>query len=57
MSNLLTSRSGDGVLTITLNRPDIHNAFDDQLILELTQTLEAAGADNSNSCCGSYRCR
>ena len=47
MSSLLTYRSGDGVLTITLNRPDIHNAFDDRLILELTQTLETAGADNS----------
>ncbi len=46
MSNLLTSRAADGSLTIALNRPDIHNAFDDQLILELTQTLEAAGADS-----------
>ena len=47
MSSLLTSRSGDGVLTITLNRPDIHNAFDDQLIVELTRTLEVAGADKT----------
>jgi methylglutaconyl-CoA hydratase len=47
MSSLLTSRSADGVLTITLNRPEIHNAFDDQLIVELTQTLEAAGTDDT----------
>ena len=47
MSSLLTSRAADGTFTITLNRPDIHNAFDDQLIIELTQLLVAAGADNS----------
>ncbi len=47
MTNLLTSRSNDGVFTIVLNRPDIHNAFDDKLIAELTQTLETAGADGT----------
>ncbi len=47
MTSLSTSRSGDGALTIALNRPDIHNAFDDQLIAELTQILEAAGTDNT----------
>lgn len=47
MSSLLTSRAADGTFTITLNRPDIHNAFDDQLIIDLTQLLVAAGADNS----------
>ena len=45
MDNLLTSRSTDGAFTITLNRPDIHNAFDDHLIADLTLTLEAAGSD------------
>ena len=35
----------DGVFTITLNRPDIHNAFDDALIADLTQTLREAEAD------------
>ena len=29
-----------GVGTLTLNRPEIHNAFDDQLILELTKLSE-----------------
>jgi methylglutaconyl-CoA hydratase len=47
MSSLITSRAADGSFTITLNRPDIHNAFDDQLILELTKTLEAVGTDSS----------
>ena len=44
MSSHLTSLS-DGVFTITLNRPDIHNAFDDALIADLTQTLREAEAD------------
>ena len=29
-----------GVATITLNRPEIHNAFNDELIAELTQTFK-----------------
>jgi methylglutaconyl-CoA hydratase len=46
MSNLITSLAAEAVLTITLNRPDVHNAFDDHLIAELTQTLHSA-AENS----------
>ena len=30
-----------GVATVTLNRPDIRNAFDDQMIAELDQAFEA----------------
>ncbi len=41
MSSHLPSLS-DGVFTVTLNRPDIHNAFDDVLIADLTQTLREA---------------
>ena len=33
-----------GVATLTLNRPDVHNAFDDALIARLTRALENAGA-------------
>ena len=33
-----------GVATLTLNRPDVHNAFDDALIARLTRALEDAGA-------------
>ena len=36
---LLTDRHPDGSVWITLNRPQIHNAFDDQLIAELTAEL------------------
>jgi methylglutaconyl-CoA hydratase len=34
-----------GVATITLNRPDIHNAFDDALIAGLTETFLKVGTD------------
>lgn len=34
-----------GVATLTLNRPQVHNAFDDLLIAELTQVLGRLGAD------------
>src|SRR5438309_7443828 len=32
---------------VVLNRPDVHNAFDETLIAELTQVLRALGADES----------
>lgn len=35
----------DGVATVTLNRPDRHNAFDDALIRELAGVLRALGED------------
>ena len=35
----------DGVRHLTLDRPDVHNAFDDALIAELTTALVAAGGD------------
>ncbi len=38
MSTLLTDLS-DGVATVTLNRPEVHNAFDDTLIAALTGVL------------------
>ncbi|CAA0111604.1 1,4-dihydroxy-2-naphthoyl-CoA synthase [Zhongshania aliphaticivorans] len=34
-----------GIATITLNRPDFHNAFDDAVIAELTNTFQQAGND------------
>lgn len=41
------ARTGPGVATVTMNRPDVHNAFDDALIAELTATLAALNADAS----------
>lgn len=35
----------DGVATVTLNRPERHNAFDDALIRELTGILQRLGED------------
>lgn len=34
-----------GVATLTLNRPEVHNAFDDRLIAALTQELKRLEAD------------
>ena len=35
----------DGVATVTLNRPEIHNAFDETLIAKLTETFVALDDD------------
>ncbi len=44
---LVLERRDDGVCIISLNRPDIHNAFDDRLIRDLTVCLESLGADGA----------
>ncbi|MCB1602283.1 MAG: enoyl-CoA hydratase/isomerase family protein, partial [Xanthomonadales bacterium] len=33
------------VATLTMNRPDVHNAFNAELIAELTAALTRVGAD------------
>jgi methylglutaconyl-CoA hydratase len=43
-TNLLLS-DHQGIRTIAMNRPQLHNAFDDALIAELTAALEEAGRD------------
>ena len=43
---LVEHRDG-GVLRLTLNRPEVRNAFDDRVIRELTEWLEAAGRDEA----------
>ncbi len=35
------------VATVALNRPEVHNAFDDRLISELTDALQRLGADDA----------
>jgi methylglutaconyl-CoA hydratase len=37
----------DNITTITLNRPEVHNAFNEQVMDELTAAFEAAGKDTS----------
>ena len=44
---MVSSDSSAGVTTLTLDRPDVHNAFDDELIASLTAALTAADADDS----------
>ena len=44
-STCLETVDDRGVATLTLNRPDRHNAFDDALIAELTACLSRLGSD------------
>ena len=37
----------NAIALVTLNRPEVHNAFDEILIAELTQVLRALGADDT----------
>lgn len=45
--SIRVARDERGVATVTLNRPHVHNAFDDALIGTLTETLQALGAEPS----------
>src|SRR6266571_3319692 len=47
--NLLVSQDG-GVLTITMNRPEVLNAFNDTLIEELYEAMTAAAEDETVRC-------
>lgn len=44
-TQVLATTDSRGVATITLNRPDKHNAFNAEMIAELTVTLQEAGRD------------
>lgn len=44
-NQLLTTIDELGRATLTLNRPEVHNAFDDALIAEMTATLKQLAAD------------
>ncbi len=45
MSNLQIHREATGVVTLILNRPDVHNAFDHELICSLTDALLSLASD------------
>ncbi len=47
MNNHLLIETNNHCATITLNRPDVHNAFDDQLIKELQNTLDDIKNNNA----------
>lgn len=42
---VLYSVDGRGIATVTLNRPEKHNAFDSPMLESLQRTLESAGSD------------
>ena len=44
MSHILIE-TADGIATLWLNRPDLHNAFDDRLIADVTEGLDALAND------------
>lgn len=44
-NTVLLERSAGGVATLTLNRPEVHNAFDDRIIAALIDALEATDRD------------
>ena len=45
MSDALLVQQQGAVATLSMNRPDLHNAFDAALIQSLTETLSSLGAD------------
>jgi len=47
-NSVITNIDGHGVAWITLNKPDKHNAFDDHMIAELTETFQSI-ANNSSA--------
>ena len=49
MQNLQSTLNDQGVLTLLMNRPQVHNAFDTDLIRELTEALQAAGENDEVS--------
>jgi methylglutaconyl-CoA hydratase len=46
-TTLLTETDDRGIAVITLNRPDVHNAFNDVMIGEITQAFHTCGADSA----------
>ena len=49
MHSLISSTDNRGVLTLCMNRPEVHNAFDAEMIRELTGALQAADKDETVS--------
>jgi methylglutaconyl-CoA hydratase len=45
-ATILSELSPSGIATLTLNRPELHNAFDDALIAQLTQALNQLETDS-----------
>ena len=46
-SYVLVDKAANGVATVTLNRPDVHNAFDEDMISQLTKAFKSLGQDRA----------
>jgi methylglutaconyl-CoA hydratase len=46
-SRILAQVDRDGIATVTLNRPEAHNAFDPEMVAELTACLRELGAGSA----------
>ena len=46
----LLVKQDSGVLTITMNRPEVLNAFNDIMLAELTEVVEAVAQDEAVRC-------
>ena len=46
-TRMLRSTDDFGNVTLTLNRPEVHNAFDPGMVCELTEALESIHGDDS----------
>lgn len=46
-SPVIIEQSPDGVATVTLNRPDMHNALDEILIRDITRAFDMLGSDST----------
>ena len=46
MRTLTSNTDKRGVLTLCMNRPEVHNAFDADMIRELTAELKSADQDD-----------
>jgi methylglutaconyl-CoA hydratase len=47
MKTVLVEKQGNGIVNLILNRPEVHNAFDDKMISTLNQTLTELDNDQS----------
>ena len=47
MQTIQSTISEPGVLTLKMNRPKVHNAFDSAMIKELTAALQAADEESA----------
>lgn len=44
---VLLQIDAEGAAMVTLNRPEVHNAFDPEMVGQLTETLQKVGADSA----------